>query len=81
MVIQTSRRPDGTRCVAEIASMAFDADRRRCALTTLYRREMGQQAGRWFDYPAWIDDLPAAAVADKKEVKQWIRSLDIRLSA
>lgn len=81
LVIQTSRRPDGTRCVAEIASMAFDVERRRCALTTLYRREMGQQTGRWFSYPAWIDDLPAAAVADKKEVKQWIRSLDIRLSA
>ncbi|MEY8460307.1 CpaF family protein [Eggerthellaceae bacterium 24-137] len=81
LVIQTARRPDGERCVAEIASMAFDADRRRCALSTLYRRDMGRKEGVWLDYPRWVEELPLAGVADKKEVKQWIRSLDMRLSA
>lgn len=81
LVVQTARRPNGERCVTEVASMAFDAERRRCVLATLYRRDAGDARGRWLDYPRWIDDLAAAGLADRKEVKAWIRSLDMRLSA
>ena len=35
LVVQTARRPNGERCVSEVASMAFDAHRRRCVLSTL----------------------------------------------
>ncbi len=81
LVVQTARRPGGERCVSEIASMAFDFERRRCALTPLYRREAGRSEGRWLGWPSWIDELAWTGIADKKEVKAWIRSLDIRLSA
>ena len=81
LVVQTARRPNGERCVTEVASMAFDAERRRCVLATLYWRDAGDARGRWLDYPRWIDDLAAAGLADRKEVKAWIRSLDMRLSA
>ncbi|MEC4176748.1 CpaF family protein [Adlercreutzia sp. R7] len=81
LVVQTARCPNGERCVSEIAAMAFDYDRRRCALTPLYRRELRGGAGRWLEYPGWIDDLHAAGIAEKKEVRSWVRSLDIRLSA
>ncbi len=81
LVVQTARRPGGERCVSEIASMAFDFERRRCMLTPLYRREAGQSEGRWLGWPPWIEELVWTGIADKKEVKAWIRSLDIRLSA
>lgn len=81
LVVQTARRPGGERCIAEIASMGFDFERRRCVLSTLYRREAGGEGGRWLDYPRWVDELAAAGHADKKEVRAWIRSLDLRLSA
>lgn len=81
LVVQTQRRPDGGRCVSEIASMAFDFERRRCVLATLYRREAACGRGRWLAWPPWIDELAWMGLAEKKEVKAWIRSLDIRLSA
>ena len=81
LVIQTARCPGGERCVSEIAAMGFDYDRRRCTLATLYRRPLRSRAGTWLEYPSWVDDLAAAALAEKKEVRSWVRSLDMRLSA
>lgn len=81
LVVQTARRPNGERCIAEIASMAFDPEPRRCVLGALYRRDVGESCGQWLDYPLWIDELAPAGLADEKEVKGWIRSLDLRLSA
>lgn len=81
LVVQTARRPSGERCIEEIAAMAFDPSCRRCALTVLYRRDVGARVGRWLDYPAWVDDLVPSRLADKKEVRGWVRSLDLRLSA
>ncbi|WP_302962137.1 CpaF family protein [uncultured Adlercreutzia sp.] len=81
LVVQTARCPGGERCVSEIASVTFDFDRRRCALTTLYRRDAGRACGRWVGYPPWVEELAWRGIAEKKEVKGWIRSLDMRLSA
>ena len=81
LVIQTARCPGGERCVSEIAAMGFDYDRRRCTLSTLYRRPLRSRTGAWLEYPSWVDDLAAAALAEKKEVRSWVRSLDMRLSA
>ena len=61
--------------------MGFDYDRRRCTLSTLYRRPLRSRTGAWLEYPSWVDDLAAAALAEKKEVRSWVRSLDMRLSA
>lgn len=81
LVVQTARRPGGERCVSEIAAMAFDYDRRRCSLATLYRRELRDREGSWLAYPDWVDELHAAGIAEKKEVRSWVRSLDMRQSA
>lgn len=81
LVVQTARRPSGERCIEEIASMAFDPSCRRCVLTALYRRDVGARVGRWLDYPNWVDELVPSGLADKREVRGWVRSLDLRLSA
>lgn len=81
LVVQTQRCPDGRRCVSEIASMAFDGERRRCSLSTLYRRDVGCSEGWWLAWPSWIEELAHRGLAEKKEVGAWMRSLDMRLSA
>ena len=81
LIVQTMRLPGGQRCVSEIASVGFDIERRRCSIATLYRRDAGCAWGEWVDYPPWIDEMPLAGLAEKKEVQSWIQSLDLRLSA
>ena len=81
LIVQTARRPGGARCISEIAEVSFDHGRRRCVVRTLYRWEVGQEAGFWLDYPQWIDRLAPMGLADRREVKAWMRSLDLRQSA
>lgn len=57
LIVQTARRPGGARCISEIAEVSFDHGRRRCVVRTLYRWEVGQEAGFWLDYPQWVDRL------------------------
>ena len=51
LIVQTARRPGGARCISEIAEVSFDHGRRRCVVRTLYRWEVGQEAGFWLDCP------------------------------
>lgn len=81
LIVQTARRPGGARCISEIAEVSFDHGRRRCVVRTLYRWEVGQEAGFWLDYPQWVDRLAPMGLADRREVKTWMRSLDLRQSA
>lgn len=81
LMVQTARCPNGERCIAEMALMRFDSGRRHCVLHTLYRRETGACEGSWFDYPSWVNELPAAGIAKGKEVRRWIQSLGLEASA
>lgn len=81
LVIQTSRLSTGARCVTEIASMAFEGRSRRCSLTTHYRRDRDDSVGRWLSAPSWMDELVSIGIAEKKEVKQWIRQVGLELAA
>lgn len=81
LIVQTTRLPGGTRCVAEIASMTFDADARRCVLETHYRRRVGDAQGRWESVPQWLGALPECGVADEEEVQQWVRQLSLPSAA
>ena len=81
LIVQTARRPGGARCISEIAEVSFDHGRRRCVVRTLYRWEVGQEAGFWLDCPQWVDRLAPMGLADRREVKAWMRSLDLRQSA
>ena len=81
LMVQTARCPNGDRCISEMALVRFDSGRRHCVLHTLYRRETGSSEGAWFDYPTWVDELPAAGIAKGKEVRRWIQSLGLEGSA
>lgn len=81
LIVQTTRLPGGARCVAEIASMAFDAKARRCVLETHYQRRVGDDQGQWKSVPPWIDGLSECGVADEEEVRQWVRQLSLPLAA
>ena len=69
LIVQTARRPGGARCISEIAEVSFDHGRRRCVVRTLYRWEVGQEAGFWLDYPQWVDRL--ATVRHERLRRTW----------
>lgn len=81
LFVQTARLTGGLRCVTEIAAVAFDQERRRCRIDTLYRRDLGAVCGRWIGCPSWIERLASLGIATNREVNSWIQSLDVRLSA
>ncbi|MCI8424178.1 MAG: CpaF family protein [Adlercreutzia sp.] len=81
LVVQTTRRADGSRCISELASVGFDRERRRCSITPLYRREGADEQGVWLDCPSWVDEVARAGLASEKEVRQWKQHLPMRPSA
>lgn len=80
LIVQTTRRAGGHRCISEIASVAFDAEKRRCSVATLYRRDVGSGNGTWVACPTWVRELASSGVADKKEVKLWMQATALRPS-
>lgn len=73
LVVQMRRSMDGSRRIAEVVRFSFDRRRGRCEANQLYVRDVGADAGRWIEFPEWMDDLPALGVADEKEVAEWRR--------
>ena len=74
VVVQTARSLDGSRFVSDVAELAYDVEKRCCAVRTLFKRGPAERCGRWLDVPAWVDDLPLAGVASCEEVKRWKRA-------
>ncbi len=73
LVVQMRRSMDGSRRIAEVVRFSFDRRRGRCETNQLYVRDVGADAGRWIEFPEWMDDLPALGVANEKEVAEWRR--------
>ena len=73
LVVQTSRALDGSRFISEVAEFSFDEDRRRCVATSLFRRPITRQQGRWVRKPSWIDGLAELGVARGEEGRTWTR--------
>lgn len=71
LAVQTARAPDGGRYVSEVVSFSFDEEGRRCRPKSLYERDYLRKNARWRAFPAWLEDVPAAGVAQESEVNSW----------
>lgn len=69
LVIQTERRPDGSRGVCEIS--AYEHVESRCVTHVFFKRDPVTRQERWYDVPKWIDDLPYLGIATPEEVEAW----------
>ena len=71
LVVQTARRLDGSRCISEVAALAFSRERRCCEAKLLFQRREGEAQGRWMELPLWLKDLPNRGHATAQEVDTW----------
>lgn len=73
IVVQMQRTADGRRLISEIATLAFDAETRRCRAETLYRRDARESCGAWAGAPDRWDGLADEGAATAEEVSWWKR--------
>lgn len=71
VVIQTTRYPDGSRGICEIAGFSWSEEKLRCLVDQYYVRDFVTGECEWRSYPAWLDDLPYLGIATGEEVEQW----------
>ena len=77
LVIQTARAVDGSRYVSDIVSFSYDAERRACVITPLYKRGPLEVRGTWFEEPAWLETVVAFGYAAREEVEAWRHRLSL----
>ena len=73
LVVQTARALDGSRRIAEVVTLSYDRERRRCVVDPLFKRREAEARGTWAAVPAWIADLPSRGCAGRAEVDAWMR--------
>lgn len=78
IIIHTVRSVDGHRSISEIAAFEYSKENNKGTTTTFYKREPGMDVGRWFSYPAWVDDLASQRLAQDEEVRQWKQALSLQ---
>lgn len=78
LVVQTTRFPDGSRGICEIARYVMDRDRNACKALPYFVRDLVTDASEWLESPAWLDDLPTLGIATVEEVREWRRSTCLR---
>ncbi len=71
LVVQTTRYPDGSRGICEIAGYNWNEERSRCEVEQLFVRDIVTKQSGWNAFPQWIDDLPFLGIASPEEVQQW----------
>lgn len=74
VVVQTARALDGSRFVSDVAELAYDGEKRCCAVRALFARGVAEPVGRWAALPSWIDEVAEKGVAGFEEVERWKRS-------
>ena len=74
LVVQTTRALDGSRRIAEVVTLSYDRERRRCVVDPLFKRREAEARGTWAAVPAWIADLPSRGCAGRAEVDAWMRA-------
>lgn len=74
LVVQTARALDGSRRIAEVVTLSYDRERRRCVVDPLFKRREAEARGTWAAVPAWIADLPSRGCAGRAEVDAWMRA-------
>ncbi len=74
LVVQTTRSLDGSRRVSEVVAFSYDREKRCCAIEPLFKRDEGEDQGRWLRAPLWLADLPFQGNATNEEVAAWMRA-------
>lgn len=74
LIVQMARSLDGSRRISEVATLAYDRQRRHCVVEVLFEHRDGATGGHWKGAPAWMDELPSRGVAPREEVDAWMRA-------
>ena len=74
VVIQTTRYPDGSRGICEIAGYVWNEEKARCLVKRYFVRDLVTEKTEWLNFPPWLDDLPYLKIAAHEEVEQWKRT-------
>lgn len=75
LVVQTTRDTKGRRYLSELVAYWYDDGAGRCATTTLYKRALYEQKGRWDGVPALMQTFVESGVVSQKEVERWTSQL------
>lgn len=75
LVIQTTRRPDGSRGICEIVGYCAPNAEQASLIEPYYQHDLITGEKRWVGTPSWIDDLPYLGIASKEEVESWKQSI------
>lgn len=75
LVVQTTRYPDGSRGICEVAGYNLEGSPLHCSVERYFVQDMVTGVKQWVAVPSWIDDLPYLGIASSEEVDQWKRSL------
>lgn len=70
-IVQVARRPNGARCVSQIAEVAFDRERRRCVVSDVFARDVRTGEGRWLMLPRLCDEVIERELVSAEEVARW----------
>lgn len=71
VVVQTTRYPDGSRGICEIAGYVWNGEKARCLVERYFVRDLVTGKSEWLNFPPWLDDLPYLKIATHEEVEQW----------
>lgn len=75
LVIQTARNAKGKRFVCEVVGFSYSREQRACVIKPYFTWEHRKNDGVWVGCPSWIDELPFADIASRREVEEWKRSV------
>lgn len=74
LVVQTTRYPNGSRGVCEVAQYTWNSKTLHCEVEQLFVNDLVTGDRRWCSFPGWLDDLPYLGIASKEEVERWKRN-------
>ena len=74
LIVQISRRRDGSRCISHICEIEFDYEARACRITPLFIRENLSVAGEWFAAPYWLKLAQEDGIVTAEEVQTWLQA-------
>lgn len=71
LVVQTTRYPNGSRGICEIAGYVWDERRMHCEVDRYFVHDVVTGTSHWLKAPSWLDDLPYLNIATAEEVLEW----------
>lgn len=74
LVVQTTRRVDGSRGICDIVGYADASDGPSSMVVPYFHVDLVTGNSSWVACPPWVDDLVHLGIATKEEVESWKRS-------